>query len=117
MIPQIIYIVLTILGIGFVIQRDGKAPEGNNNMVSDIMTLGIIFSLYWSGGFFDGMFPLGLHALPQVMILLFMGIDIVRGIYKHGTPNNPSRLWVSLVTTGIVIGTLIWGGFFDCFFR
>lgn len=53
MLPQLIYLGLSLLGLGIAIEQHGKPKKGNENFwitfITWILTLGL---LYW-GGFFD----------------------------------------------------------------
>jgi len=50
--------------------------------------------------------------LPQLILLglLFMSLGI--GLAKHGEPRSPYSFWDNLISFIIMVGLLIWGGFF-----
>ena len=53
MMPQIIYVILTILGMGIVIAKHGSPKEGNYNFLHSLIVTAIQISILYWGGFFD----------------------------------------------------------------
>lgn len=53
MIYQIIYIVLTLIGLFFVAYKHGKQKEEKHNFWSSLLSSVIIFYVLVKGGFFD----------------------------------------------------------------
>lgn len=52
--PQLIYILLTIIGLVVAIQRDGKPRTGSYNLMPDLICSLLTFLLLYWGGFFRG---------------------------------------------------------------
>lgn len=55
MIPQIIVLGLTFLGIGSQMVKHGKPKEGNESFWTHLIAVIITYSLLYWGGFFDSM--------------------------------------------------------------
>lgn len=51
--PQIIYLLLTFLSLGYSIAKHGEPKTGQNNCITDLIATIIIFSLLYWGGFFS----------------------------------------------------------------
>lgn len=49
---------------------------------------------------------------PQGILLAILFFDL--GVYgaKHGQPRDPHDFWTALISTGLMVGLLYWGGFF-----
>ena len=56
-IPQLIYLVLTLLGLGIALAEDGEPQSPTNFTRSFFVTVFILTLLTW-GGFFDGLLGL-----------------------------------------------------------
>ena len=57
MIPQLIYIAMTFIGVGMVISKHGEPKKNPNyNAGESIFASAIIWVLLYWGGFFDGFF-------------------------------------------------------------
>ncbi len=53
-----------------------------------------------------------MHA-PQIIYIIIMTIALTAHINNHGKPTNEKyNWWAKLISTGITVGLLIWGGFF-----
>jgi hypothetical protein len=50
--------------------------------------------------------------IPQIIFITMTGIGLLLIANKHGKPDE-YNIWVSLVATGITMGLLYWGGFFN----
>lgn len=54
--------------------------------------------------------------IPQIIMILFIGLGVGIAIVEHGKPKTGNNnVWLSLISTAILLGLLIWGGFFNCF--
>jgi hypothetical protein len=52
--------------------------------------------------------------LPQVLLLVFLALDIGVVLAKHGQPRKENyNLFVTVISHAIMVALLIWGGFFD----
>ena len=90
MIPQIIYLVMSLLGLGVIIERHGKPKTGNNNVWMDLLATIIIYSLLYSGGFFDCFFD---KPEPKVEAVSVSN-EQIRSLVDENTV-----LWTYLYTT------------------
>lgn len=52
--PQIIWIVLTTVGLTVSLIKDGRPQTGKHNFVAHLIAAAIIALLLWWGGFFGG---------------------------------------------------------------
>jgi hypothetical protein len=51
---------------------------------------------------------------PQIIYIVLTALGLLLVAEKHGkVPEKPENLWTSLFATAIVVGLLIWGGFFS----
>ena len=55
MIPQLIYLGLTMIGLGMIISKHGQPKEGNHNAWSSIIASIVIGYVLYLGGFFNPM--------------------------------------------------------------
>lgn len=53
--PQWTYVILTLIGVGLIIEQHGK-PRGNQNAYASIIGIMIQFFILFKGGFFNGFF-------------------------------------------------------------
>ena len=52
--------------------------------------------------------------LPQIILVIMYAISIIIIATQHGKPKEGNyNVIASLVSTGIMFGLLIWGGFFS----
>lgn len=49
---------------------------------------------------------------PQIILLVIMGAGLLLSAHDHGKPRSDNNFWVSMISGLIIIGLLIWGGFF-----
>jgi len=56
MVPQIIFLLLTALGLGIALEQHGKPKTGNNNVFINLISSAITFWILWAGGFFSVFF-------------------------------------------------------------
>ena len=50
---------------------------------------------------------------PQIIIIVLYSISLCIAANQHGkTIERKDNFWISLVSIGIIVGLLIWGGFF-----
>lgn len=52
-IPQLIYIGLTLMGIGSIISKHGQPRIGRYNVWSSLISTSVILLLLYAGGFFS----------------------------------------------------------------
>ena len=57
-LPQLVYLAMSLMGMGLAMARHGQPKTGKNNFWSDIFITAIIFYILYSGGFFDGLLGL-----------------------------------------------------------
>ena len=50
--PQYVYIVLTLIGLGFSLAKHGQPKEENHNFFVSLISTSLIISLLYFGGFF-----------------------------------------------------------------
>lgn len=51
--------------------------------------------------------------IPQIILIVLYSISLCIAANQHGKPRDgENNFWVSLIGTGIIIGLLVWGGFF-----
>lgn len=51
--------------------------------------------------------------IPQIIVIVLYSISLCLAANQHGKPRDGEHnFWVSLIGTGIIIGLLVWGGFF-----
>lgn len=50
--PQIVYVVLTLIGIGVAMEQHGKPRKGNYNFFITLAAAALAWFLLWKGGFF-----------------------------------------------------------------
>ncbi|GAG30184.1 unnamed protein product [marine sediment metagenome] len=50
---------------------------------------------------------------PQIMIIILMTLGLGLHLTEHGKPRSNYNFWHGLITTGIWVAILHWGGFFD----
>lgn len=55
MIPQIIYLALTLIGLGRSMEQHGKPKTGEHNMWISVIAIAIVLWILYEGGFFDVM--------------------------------------------------------------
>lgn len=55
MLPQIIYFILLIFGLGVSAAKHGEYKEKQNNFWNDLFITALSFGLMWWGGFFKPM--------------------------------------------------------------
>ncbi len=56
MIPQIIYLALSLIGWGYVAAKHGQPKDENYNIWTSSISSVIIFFILWWGGFFNCLF-------------------------------------------------------------
>jgi hypothetical protein len=52
-------------------------------------------------------------AAPQIVLIVLFSVSLLINARDHGRPRSNTNFWNALVSTGITIGILIWGGFFN----
>ena len=52
-IPQMLYLILLLLGVGLAIGNHGKPKTGNENVWISIIGSGLVLALLFWGGFFS----------------------------------------------------------------
>lgn len=52
-----------------------------------------------------------MHA-PQIIYIVLVGIGLLITAAKHGEPKGDYNIGVQIIADGLMIGLLIWGGFF-----
>ena len=51
--------------------------------------------------------------IPEIIIIVLYSLTLGTELTQHGKPREGKHsFWVSLIGCGIMIGLLIWGGFF-----
>lgn len=106
MTPQIIFIVLTFLGIGHAIKEKGK--NKTHNAISGVIATSLLQGLYYWGGFWSR------GEWPQVIMSIFIGITITVGVVQHGKTEKSKGMSIGL-TIGTVLSLVVlyFGHFFD----
>lgn len=56
--PQLIYLGLSVLGLGVILANHGKPREPHNFVATFIVTI-LVWTILWWGGFFDPLFGHG----------------------------------------------------------
>lgn len=51
--------------------------------------------------------------LPQIILLVLFGINLLAAANLHGEEAYDHNFWEALITNGLVMALLIWGGFFN----
>lgn len=49
---------------------------------------------------------------PQAIYLLLSFIGLMASLVNHGKPSEPEDFSKTLLATAVVMGLLVWGGFF-----
>jgi len=49
---------------------------------------------------------------PQIIVLVIYVINLLVSANRHGKPRTPDNFWTDLVALIIMVGLLLWGGFF-----
>lgn len=107
-IPQIIYIVLTIAGLIMFARKHGTTDVKKHDFWASIIAYSFVFSIYYFGGFFDNGF-----GIPQTIIVVLNGVDLVLEILDHDTTYEKHyNLFTCLPGSIIQAALLYWGGFF-----
>lgn len=107
-IPQIIYIVLTIAGLIMFARKHGTTDVKKHDFWVSIMAYSSTFLLHYFGGFFDN----GI-GIPQTIIVVLNGVDLVLDLIYHGTTyERHYNVYISLASTTFHAALLYWGGFF-----
>jgi heme/copper-type cytochrome/quinol oxidase subunit 4 len=51
---------------------------------------------------------------PQIIILVLLIVELLLVSYLHGKEKSGNyNFWSTLISTSIIIGLLVWGGFFN----
>lgn len=50
--------------------------------------------------------------IPQIILLTLYGIVLLIKARLHGKKQDNHNFWMSLIDVALIIGLLIWGGFF-----
>lgn len=51
---------------------------------------------------------------PQIIVLVLTGMGLLLDAYMHGKPKEgKSNIWLSLISRGLSVAPLGWGGFFN----
>jgi hypothetical protein len=52
--------------------------------------------------------------IPQIIIIVLLGINLGAGMVQHGKPKTgKNSFWVSLVACALEVSILWWGGFWS----
>ena len=106
MIPQLIYIGLTVFGLGWLISKENK--EEKYSFGGAIFAHFCLNFLYYCGEFYNTL------GIPQLIIISWSCFNIGVHLAKQGKTFN-HKIFLSIIVTIIQVGILYWGGFFDCF--
>ncbi len=50
--------------------------------------------------------------IPQIILIVLYAVSLLLNAYIHGKPKEGyNNFWIALISTGIDIGLLLWGGF------
>jgi hypothetical protein len=49
---------------------------------------------------------------PQIILIVLYAAGLLLAANNHKQPRTDENFWTSLISCAIVIGLLIWGGFF-----
>lgn len=106
MLPQIIFIVLLCLGIGFKIKEQGK--KETINAVSTSIAILLTQALYYWGGFWSQ------GEWPQLAMVVVVALALVMSVIEHNKEKvNKGLNAYSVLGTVISIVLLYFGHFFD----
>lgn len=106
MLPQIIFIVLLCLGIGFKIKEQGK--KETKNAVSTSIAILLTQALYYWGGFWSQ------GEWPQLTMAGFVTLGLVMSVIEHNKEKvNKGLNASSILGTITAIVLLYFGHFFD----
>ena len=51
--------------------------------------------------------------IPQIMILILMGVSLLIAANQHGKERKPVNFWVTAIAVLLESTLLCWGGFFN----
>jgi len=49
---------------------------------------------------------------PQIIIIILYATDLAYAVFSHGKPRSDTNALSVFISEAIVIGLLLWGGFF-----
>ncbi len=49
---------------------------------------------------------------PAIITIVLMSISLLATAALHGKPRTPNNFWVTLLSTALTLGLLLWGGYF-----
>lgn len=105
MIPQIIYLVLTVIFVG--LYFNNKEITRKYNIVSYLIAVSLLQGLYYWGGFYDQ------FEIPQLIMMVYTLVNIGTYARFHGKTITDTPTVYSLILTILVIIVLFFGHFFD----
>ncbi len=50
--------------------------------------------------------------IPQIIYLVLVACSLLVSAHEHGKPRANQNFWINFVTSAMVVGLLLWGGFF-----
>lgn len=50
---------------------------------------------------------------PQIVMICLLAVEIGVALGKHGQPREPYNFLFNLISVGILVGLLWWGGFWS----
>ncbi len=103
--PQIIWVILSGLGLILAALIHGKKSENKSGIVGIIVSLILSFLLYWWGGTFR------VFELPQILLVAIGVVSLfseISGAYKAYTID----FYRVLINDLAAFGLLYWAGFF-----
>lgn len=107
MIPQLIFIFISLVGIGLTIREHSNPRTEKHNAFSTIIgTVLTQFILYW-GGFWNEFY------IPQLIMGLLVGFSIVYNIAKDGYERKQANIFTVILTNILFIILISLGNFFD----
>lgn len=107
--PQIIWLVLSVVGLILLIVLNGNEVEQKNSSIigSFIGSLLGVGLLFW-GGFFTH------FSVPQFFWVIYISLNFLGDVQKIAwqTTSHRHNLFTTLSFTALSVGTLYMGGFF-----
>jgi energy-converting hydrogenase Eha subunit A len=104
--PQIIYIVLTFLGLGMALAGHDKPRNETHSFTTSAIAEILVLSLLFWGGFFASL------GAAQIIYIALSALTIGAISAVDGQPKVPYNVFRVTFVTAVVNGVLFWGGFY-----
>ena len=107
-VPQILWIGLTSMTLGFFVLKHGERQEGNYSFPCNLVSILLIGFLFYCGNFFHK------WAAPQIILVVWWSVFLGATLAKHGQPKlGKVNIFIASLLTIVEAGLLYWGGFFS----